>query len=123
MKTAMDVRIRQTQMRSFQDTDQTIRQTATIRMSGASVLREEVLSELPDQYRKALLSMPPREQEKLLSKVEASVNRKVSSGSIMKTAVRLDDCDRSEIQEAAADGSRDAIATGNRDCMETFRTT
>lgn len=108
MKTAMDVRIRQTQTRSFRDVDQAIRQTASIRMSGASVLREEVLSELPDQYRKALLSMPPREQEKLLSKVEASVNRKISSGAMMKTAARLDDRDRSEIQKAAAGGSRDA---------------
>ena len=107
MKTALDVRIRQTKTPSFQNSDQTIRQTAFCGMSGASVLREEVLSELPDQYRRVLNSMSPREQEKLLSKVEASVNRKIASGAISKTAARLDERDREEIQRIASGDSRD----------------
>ena len=107
MKTAMDAAIRQTQTRSFRDTDRVIRQTASIRISGASVLREEVLSELPDQYRKALLSMSLREREKLLSKVETSVNRKISRGAMAKTAIKLDDRERAEKQKAAVSGSRE----------------
>lgn len=110
MKTMMDVQIRQTNTRSFQGGDQAIRQTASRGMSSASVLRQEVLSELPNQYRKVLASMSPRQQERLLLKVEASVNRKVSSGAMARTAARLDERDRREIQRLAQNtsGSRDA---------------
>ena len=107
MKTAMDVQIRQTKTPSFQNIDQAIRQTAFRRMSSAGVLREEVLSELPDQYRRVLNSMSPREQEKLLSKVEVSVNRKIASGAFSKMAARLDERDQEEIQRIASGGSRD----------------
>lgn len=103
----MDVQIRQTKMPSFQDSDQAIRQTALRGMSSASVLREEVLSELPDQYRRVLYSMSPREQEKLLSKVETSVNRRIASGAISKTVARLDEREREEIQRIASGESRD----------------
>ena len=90
MKTAMDVRIRQQKGPSFQNPDQQLRQFASMKIRGSFALREEVIAELPEKYRKALLSMPRRQREQILSEIEKKIDRKIQSGTMAKTAARLD---------------------------------
>ena len=89
MKTAMDVRIRQQRGPTFQNPGMEIRQAGLMRIRGSFALREEVIAELPERYRKALMSMPYRQQEKVLSEIEKKIDRKVQSGALAKTAARL----------------------------------
>ena len=89
MKTAMDVRIRQRKGPSFQNTDQQIRQAASLRIRGSFALREEVISELPERYRKTLMSMPPGQQEQILSAIERKIDRKISSVAMSAEAAKL----------------------------------
>ena len=86
MKTAMDVQTRQRKGPSFQNTDQQIRQIASLRIRGSFTLREEVIAELPEMYRKALMSMPPGKQEQILSAIEKKIDRKISSGAMSVAA-------------------------------------
>ena len=102
MKTAMDVRIRQQKGPSFQNSDMEIRQAGLMRIRGSFALREEVIAELPERYRKALLSMPYRQQEKILSEIEKKIDRKVQSGALAKTATRLDAGEQAEIRKIAS---------------------
>ena len=89
MKTAMDVRIRQQRGPTFQNPGMEIRQAGLMRIRGSFALREEVIAELPERYLKALMSMPYRQQEKVLSEIEKKIDRKVQSGALAKTASRL----------------------------------
>ncbi len=104
MKTAMDVRIRQQKGLSFQNPDMLIRQAESMRIRGSFALREEVIAELPERYRKALMSMPYRQQEKILSEIEKRIDRKVQSGALAKTAARLDAGEQAEIRKMASPG-------------------
>ena len=104
MKTAMDVRIRQQKGPSFQNPDMEIRQAGSIRIRGSFALREEVIEELPERYRKALMSMPYRQQEKILSEIEKKIDRKVQSGALAKTAARLDAGEQAQIRKIASSG-------------------
>ena len=104
MKTAMDVRIRQQKGPSFQNPDMVIRQAGSIRIRGSFALREEVIAELPEQYRKALMSMPYRQQEKILSEIEKKIDRKIQSGILAKTAARLDAGEQAQIRKIASSG-------------------
>lgn len=90
MKTAMDVKIRQKKGPSSQNPDLQLRQVSSMRIRGSFALREEVIAELPDRYRKALLSMPRRQRELILSEIERKIDRKIQSGAMAKTAARLD---------------------------------
>ena len=112
MKTAMDVRIRQQKGPSFQNTDQQLRQIASMKIRGSFALREEVIAELPEKYRKVLFSMPQRQREQVLSEIEKKVDRKIQSGAMAKTAVRLDAKDQNGIRRMAASGQR--ISSGPR---------
>ena len=89
IKTAMDVQIRQRKGPSFQNTDQQIRQAASLRIRGSFALREEVISELPERYRKTLMSMPPGQQEQILSAIERKIDRKISSVAMSAEAAKL----------------------------------
>ena len=104
MKTAMDVRIRQQRGPSFQNPDVEIRQAGSMRIRGSFALREEVIAELPERYRKALLSMPYRQQEKILSEIEKKIDRKMQSGALAKTAARLDADEQAKIRKMASSG-------------------
>ena len=104
MKTAMDVRIRQQRGPSFQNPDMEIRQAGSLRIRGSFALREEVIAELPERYRKALMSMPYRQQEKILSEIEKKIDRKMQSGALAKTAVRLDAGEQAQIRRIASSG-------------------
>ena len=106
MKTAMDVRIRQQKGLSFQNTDQQLRQIASMKIRGSFALREEVIAELPEKYRRALLSMPRRQREQILSEIEKKVDRKIQSGAMAKTAARLDAKDQNGIRRMAASGQK-----------------
>ena len=100
MKTAMDVRIRQQKGPSFQNPDQQLRQISSMKIRGSFALREEVIAELPEKYRKVLFSMPQRQREQVLSEIEKKVDRKIQSGAMAKTAVRLDAKDQNGIRRA-----------------------
>jgi len=102
MKTAMDVRIRQQKGPSFQNTDQQLRQIASMKIRGSFALREEVIAELPEKYRKVLFSMPQRQREQVLSEIEKKVDRKIQSGAMAKTALRMGAKDQTEIGRMAA---------------------
>ena len=104
MKTAMDVRIRQQKGPSFQNPDMEIRQAGLMRIRGSFALREEVIAELPERYRKALVSMTYRQQEKILSEIEKKIDRKVQSGALAKTAARLDAGEQAQIRKIASSG-------------------
>ncbi len=118
MKTAMDVRIRQQKGPSFQNPDQQLRQFASMKIRGSFALREEVIAELPEKYRKALLSMPRRQREQILSEIEKKIDRKIQSGTMAKTAARLDVKEQKEIQRMTLPGqgttSRQWISSGQR---------
>ena len=101
MKTAMDVRIRQRKGPSFQNTDQQIRQAASLRIRGSFALREEVIAELPEMYRKVLMSMPPGKQEQILSAIEKKIDRKISSGAMSVAAAKLDMSDQVNFQRGS----------------------
>ena len=102
MKTAMDVRIRQQKGPSFQNPDQKLRQIASMKIRGSFALREEVIAELPEKYMKALLSMPRRQREQILSEIEKTIDRKIQSGAMAKTAARLDAREQTEIRRMTA---------------------
>ena len=104
MKTAMDVRIRQQKGPSFQHPNMEIRQAGLMRIRGSFALREEVIAELPERYRKALMSMPYRQQEKILSEIEKKIDRKVQSGSLAKATARLDAGEQVQIRKLASSG-------------------
>ena len=104
MKTAMDVRIRQQRGPTFQNPGMEIRQAGLMRIRGSFALREEVIAELPERYRKALMSMPYRQQEKVLSEIEKKIDRKVQSGALAKTAARLDAGEQAEIRKMESSG-------------------
>lgn len=104
MKTAMDVWIRQQKGPSFQNPDMEIRQAGSLRIRGSFALREEVIAELPERYRKALMSMPYRQQEKILSEIEKKIDRKMQSGVLAKTAARLDADEQTQIRKIASSG-------------------
>ena len=104
MKTAMDVRIRQQRGTTFQNPEMEIRQAGLMRIRGSFALREEVIAELPERYRKALMSMPYRQQEKILSEIEKKIDRKVQSGALAKTATRLDAGEQAEIRKMESSG-------------------
>ena len=106
MKTAMDVKIRQKKGPSSQNPDLQLRQVSSMRIRGSFALREEVIAELPDRYRKALLSMPRRQRELILSEIERKIDRKIQSGAMAKTAARLDTKGQTGIQKMTANGSR-----------------
>ena len=106
MKTAMDVRIRQQKGPSFQNTDQQLRQIASMKIRGSFALREEVIAELPEKYRKVLLAMPRRQQEQVLSEIEKKVDRKIQSGAMAKTAAMVDTKDQTGIRRMTASGQR-----------------
>jgi len=98
MKTAMDVQIRKRKGPSFQNTNQQIRQAASLRIRGSFALREEVIAELPERYRKALMSMSPGQQEQILSAIEKKIDRKISSGAMSAVAAKLDMSEQADIQ-------------------------
>jgi len=104
MKTAMDVRIRQQRGPSFQNPDMEIRQAGSLRIRGSFALREEVIAELPERYRKALMSMPYKQQEKILSEIEKKIDRKLQSGALAKTAARLDADEQAKIRKMTSSG-------------------
>ncbi|MDY5331648.1 MAG: C40 family peptidase [Porcincola intestinalis] len=106
MKTAMDVRIRQQKGPSFQNTNQQLRQIASMKIRDSFALREEVIAELPEKYRRVLLSMPQRQREQFLSEIEKKVDRKIQSGAMAKTVARLDVKNQAEIRRVAASGQR-----------------
>ena len=106
VKTAMDVRIRQQKGPSFQNPDMEIRQAGSLRIRGSFALREEVIAELPERYRRALMSMPYRQQEKILSEIEKKIDRKVQSGAMAKTVAQLDAGEQAEIRKIASSGQR-----------------
>ena len=112
MKTAMDVRIRQQKGPSFQNPDQQLRQIASMKIRGSFALREEVVAELPEKYRRVLLSMPQRQREQVLSEIEKRVDRKIQSGAMAKTAAMLDAKDQNGIRRMPASGQR--ISSGPR---------
>ena len=112
MKTAMDVRIRQQKGPSFQNPDLQLRQISSMKIRGSFALREEVIAELPEKYRRTLLSMPRRQREQILSEIERKVDRKIQSGAMAKTAARLDAKESTEIQRAKASGLR--MSSGKR---------
>lgn len=97
----MDVRIRQRKGPSFQNTDQQIRQAASLRIRGSFALREEVIAELPEMYRKVLMSMPPGKQEQILSAIEKKIDRKISSGAMSVAAAKLDMSDQVNFQRGS----------------------
>lgn len=90
MKTAMDVRLRQQKGPSFQNPDLQLRQISSMKIRGSFALRGEVIAELPEKYRRTLLSMPRRQREQILSEIERKVDRKIQSGAMARTAARLD---------------------------------
>lgn len=75
-----------------------------MRIRESFALREEVIAELPERYRKALMSMPYRQQEKILSEIEKKIDRKVQSGALAKTAARLDAGEQAEIWKMESSG-------------------
>ena len=107
MKTAMDVRIRQRNGPSFQNTDEGIRQVASLRIRGSFALREEVVAELPERYRKALMAMPPKQQEQILSAIEKKVDRKIASGARSGPAANLDLKEQAALRGGTAQNRRD----------------
>ena len=101
MKTAMDVQIRKRKGPSFQNTNQQIRQVASLRIRDSFALREEVIAELPEMYRKVLMSMPPGKQEQILSAIEKKIDRKISSGAMSVAAAKLDMSDQVNFQRGS----------------------
>ncbi len=64
-------------------------------------LREEVIAELPEMYRKVLMSMPPGKQEQILSAIEKKIDRKISSGAMSVAAAKLDMSDQVNFQRGS----------------------
>ena len=104
MKTAMDVRIRQQKGPSFQNPDLQLRQISSMKIRGSFALREEVIAELPEKYRRTLLSMPRRQREQILSEIEKKIDRKIQSGAMAKAAARLDAKEQKEIRRLTLSG-------------------
>lgn len=91
MKTAMDVKIRQKGMRQLQYRNLRMRRRRRS-ASGAFELREEVLEELPEAYRKTFRSLSPRQQEQILASIERKVDRRFSGGILPGASIISGDC-------------------------------
>ncbi len=114
MKNAMDVGIRTRGFKSLIE-KQSLRTASGTLSPGAraSALRGEVLSELPDQYRKAFSKLSPKQQEKMLSQIEGKVDRKIQNGSLAKKAVKFEEKD-AKMASRAAKGGRMAVKRYSR---------
>lgn len=97
MKTAMDVKIRQKGLRQLQYRNLRMRRRRRF-VSGAFELREEVLEELPETYRKTFRSLTPGQREQILASIERKVDRKFSAGTLSEASMMSDGIEKGKLK-------------------------